>query len=93
MNKKREYKCNLKTIVDQANKGYIDDPEEVEGVIHDLLTLPLKRIEEVDVEDYVSCFISAIRDSNLIGDIEDSTIEGMGDVRDGIFRSSQRHSN
>ncbi len=77
MNKEREYRCNLKTIVEQADKGYIDDPEEVEEVLHDLLCLPLKRIEEVDADDNMSCFYSAIRDSDLIGDIDYTTVKYM----------------
>lgn len=77
MNKNRKNKYDLKTIIEQANKGYIDDPNEVDEVMRDLLIMPLKRILDVDVDDYMVNFYGPIRESDVIGYIDNRMIYDM----------------
>ena len=77
MNKNCKCKYDIKTIVDRANKGCIDDPDEVDEVMSDLLTLPLWRIRDVDANDGMGTFYGPIRESDIIGCIDNQMMGNM----------------
>lgn len=77
MKKNVKKKYDIKTIVDRANKGCIDDPDDVDEVMKDLLSLPLKEIRSVDVDGCMENLYGPIRESDLIGCIDNQM---MGDM-------------